>query len=85
MTVRAHWDRLIANRSFQFVKIVWDDVWKLSTVWAALYLFQRLTVWLPVKGFAGGFIDGLHQLGSVAVAALLVSFLIIDVIQSHRQ
>lgn len=70
--------------AFQFVNIVWDDLWKLSVVWAALYLFQRLTLALPVKGFAADFIDGIHQVGSVAVAALLVSFLIIDIIQTRH-
>lgn len=72
------------SRSIRFVKIVWDDFWKLCAVWIALYLFQRLAVVLPVKGFAGDFIDGIHQVGSVVVAALLVIFLIIDVFQNWR-
>jgi phosphoglycerol transferase MdoB-like AlkP superfamily enzyme len=78
------WTWLNASRSFQFVKIVWNDLWQLTVVWVALYLFQGLTVLLPVKGFAGQLIDYIHQLGSVAVAALVVIFLIIDVVQNRR-
>jgi hypothetical protein len=40
---------------------------------------------MPVPGFAGKWIETIHQLGSVAVAFLLVIFLMIDVVQSHQE
>ena len=74
------------SRSFLgFVKIVLTDFVKLALVWILLYLFQFLTKYMPVAGFAGRWIEAIHQLGSVAVAVLLVIFLIVDVIQSHRE
>ena len=69
----------------EFVHIVLTDFFKLALVWVLLYLFQLLAKYMPIAGFAGRCIEVIHQIGSVAVATLLVIFLIIDVIQSHRE
>lgn len=66
-----------------FAKIVVGDTAKLALVWALLYLFQLLTRYLPVNGFAGQLIENIHQAGAVAVAGLLVLFLLNDVYQAH--
>lgn len=73
------WVWLKGTPSFAFVKMVWDDLWKLGFLWTALFVFHFLPKYMPVPGFAGRLIEGIHQGGSVAVAALLVWFLIIDV------
>jgi hypothetical protein len=63
---------------------VLTDWLQLASVWVLLYLFQRLTEYLPVKGFAGRLIEGIHQGGAVVVVCLLVVFLVNDVYRAHR-
>jgi hypothetical protein len=79
------WNWLKTTPSFVFVKMVWDDLWKLAVLWTALYLFHFLPKYMPVPGFAGRLIEAIHQAGSVAVAALLVYFLIMDVWASRSK
>ena len=69
----------------EFVKIVLTDSLKLALIWVLLWLFHFLPKYMPVEGFAGKWMEAIHQLGSVAVVILLVIFLIIDVIESHRE
>jgi hypothetical protein len=80
---RPNW--LTRSRFFVFVKIVVGDLFEFSAVWCALYLFHLLTTFLPVEGWAGRFIAAIHQIGSVAVVALLVIYLIVDVVKSRRE
>jgi len=68
-----------------FVTIVVEDFLRLAVVWTLLYAFHFLPRYMPIPGLAGNLIEYIHQAGSVAVAALLVCFLVVDVVQSHRQ
>jgi hypothetical protein len=68
-----------------FVTIVVEDSLRLAVVWTLLYAFHFLPRDMPIPGLAGSLIEYVHQAGSVVVAFLLVWFLVIDVVQSHRQ
>jgi hypothetical protein len=68
-----------------FVTIVLGDFLRLAVVWTLLYAFHFLPQYMPIPGFAGKLIEYIHQVGSVVVAALLVWFLVVDVIESHRK
>jgi hypothetical protein len=81
---RPPWKRLRDGPLVLFISIVLGDFLRLVVVWILLYVFHLLPTYMPVPGFAGRFIEGVHQVGSIAVASLLVWFLIIDVIQSRR-
>jgi hypothetical protein len=68
----------------KFLEIAVADWLKLTIVWLLLYLFQLLSKLLPVGGFAGRWIEYIHEFGSIAVVLLLISFLLIDVFQALR-
>ncbi len=85
VTTQSFWNWLKNTPKFAFVKIIWDDLFKLAVVWVALYLFHLLPEFMPVLGIAGTIIVIIHQAGSVAVAGLLVIFLILDVVESLRK
>jgi hypothetical protein len=72
------------NPIVEFVKIVFVDFLRVAVVWALLYLFDLLTEYMPVPGFAGRLIHVIHQSGAVALVLMLVIFLLIDVVQSFR-
>jgi hypothetical protein len=84
---RAHAAELAGNtnRFVEFVTIAVGDFLRVVVVWVLLYLFDLLTKYLPVAGFAGTFIHAIHQAGSVALVLILVIWLLIDVIQSLRK
>jgi hypothetical protein len=73
------------NPLIEFVTIVVGDFLRVAVVWILLFLFDLLTKFLPVAGFAGTFIHAVHQAGSVALVLILVVGLLIDVIQSLRK
>jgi hypothetical protein len=73
------------NPFVDFVRIVVGDFLRVAVVWVLLYLFDLLTMHMPVPGFAGRLIHAIHQAGSVALVLILVIWLLIDVIQSLRK
>jgi len=53
------------------------------SLWVLLWLFKKLTLLLPIGGWAGEWITHIHSTGAVLAFSLFGILFVIDVINHH--
>ncbi len=55
-----------------------------GAMWLFLFAFHGLTKLLPIHGWAGQFILGLHSAGTVVALGIFLFFAVNDIIHIHK-